>query len=238
MDRRYGRVEWGPGKPRSPTKTSSEVRKWNRQAQKDGTRPKVFCASLADWLDDEVPASWREMLFDLIEECTSLIWLMLTKRPENYDKLVPLKWLDNPLPHVWPGVTAENQKYWNVRVPMLAGIPKHRDAFRWVSYEPALSAIDISDKEGKNVDCREYVDWIIIGGESDQMNPAREFHLEWARSMIKECRKNNIVPFVKQFGSKVFYNNALVKFESKDGSDPKEWPAEFQIREFPCASAI
>jgi protein gp37 len=47
-------------------------------------RARVFCASLADWLDDEVPIEWLADLLKLIFETPNLDWLLLTKRPENW----------------------------------------------------------------------------------------------------------------------------------------------------------
>lgn len=47
-------------------------------------RPRVFCASLADWLDDEVPIEWLAELLELIMRTPHLDWLLLTKRPQNF----------------------------------------------------------------------------------------------------------------------------------------------------------
>lgn len=47
-------------------------------------RRRVFCASLADWLDDAVPIEWLADLLQLIHETPHLDWLLLTKRPENW----------------------------------------------------------------------------------------------------------------------------------------------------------
>ncbi len=47
-------------------------------------RPRVFCASLADWIDDEVPIEWLAELLALIHANPNLDWLLLTKRPENF----------------------------------------------------------------------------------------------------------------------------------------------------------
>src|SRR5688572_11571 len=64
MDLRYHRVQWGPGKPR--VRTTGEYwrqpHRWNRAAMRDGVRQRVFCASLADVFDGEMPEtldSWR-----------------------------------------------------------------------------------------------------------------------------------------------------------------------------------
>jgi protein gp37 len=92
---------WGKGKPRRRTSTAlwNQVRKWNRDAERrrvsalhswpagkplEWSRPRVFCASLADWLDDEVPVEWLADLLQLIHETPALDWLLLTKRPENF----------------------------------------------------------------------------------------------------------------------------------------------------------
>lgn len=227
MDRRYKRVKWGAGNPRSRTKTWNDPLKWNREAERTGIRKKVFCASLADFLDAEVPAQWREDLFDLVERCNWIDWLMLTKRIENFASMVPHHWLDNPLRNVWLGVTAENQEYWDIRVPVLENTPA---ALRWVSYEPALGPIDI------NVDCN--INWVIIGGESAQTMEARRFDIEWAERVIAQCRRRGIVPFMKQKGSNAFVDGDKMRCQDKAGADPAEWPTTVCVREFPQSLAI
>src|SRR5581483_2425062 len=90
---------WGKGKPRQRTSTANWrlPLRWNRDRGQTlealkGTsfkaelerRPRVFCASLADWLDDEVPIEWLADLLALIHATPNLDWLLLTKRPENW----------------------------------------------------------------------------------------------------------------------------------------------------------
>lgn len=95
--------EWGKGRPRIRASASYWNRplKWDRDAANleafnrsesplhdDGefapyVRPRVFCASLADWLDDEVPSEWLADLLDLIRRTPNLDWLLLTKRPDR-----------------------------------------------------------------------------------------------------------------------------------------------------------
>ena len=77
---------WGFGKPRRRTSVANwnQPLKWDLEAAASGTRPRVFCASLADWLDDEVPIEWLADLLDLIRKTPNLDWLLLTKRPQNW----------------------------------------------------------------------------------------------------------------------------------------------------------
>lgn len=92
MDTRYGRVKWGKGNPRQRTSAANwkQPLKWNatsqvRASQGFYARPRVFCASLADWLDDEVPIEWLADLLTLIRKTPNLDWLLLTKRPQNFN---------------------------------------------------------------------------------------------------------------------------------------------------------
>jgi protein gp37 len=59
-----------------------------------------------------------------------------------------------PLPNVWLGVTAENQRFADERIPTLLETPA---AVRFVSLEPLLGPIDLRDWE---------LSWAIVGGES------------------------------------------------------------------------
>jgi protein gp37 len=90
MDKRYHRVVWGPHGERKRT-TAGYWRgplRWNATAAsfvaQKGHRQRVFCASHADWLDNQAPQQWREDLGELVETTSQLDWLLLTKRIENY----------------------------------------------------------------------------------------------------------------------------------------------------------
>jgi protein gp37 len=78
--------EWGPGAPRVRGVESylALPAKWNAAAEKSGARPKVFCLSFGDWLDEAVPIEWFVHLLETIRTTPHLDWLLLTKRPENF----------------------------------------------------------------------------------------------------------------------------------------------------------
>lgn len=208
MATRYGRVEWGQRKadgiePSVGTRVrTSEANwklplRWNRKAVEQielydegmltlhPERPRVFCASLADWLDNQVPGSWREDLSFLIDATPYLDWLLLTKRIENFDKLAP--WHDDDIPsNVWLGITAEDQDAYDKRWPILARIPAR---VRFVSYEPALGPLSILDHKEKP-------EWLICGGESGK--GYRDMKTRWATAIGIECEEFAVAFFFKQ----------------------------------------
>jgi protein gp37 len=185
MATRYGRVKWGPRGVRQRTRNWRAPVNWNRKAIAAGRRHTVFCASLADWLDNKVPWEWRADLRELVEQTPALDWLLLTKRPENFRKMVP-SWAKDGCPdNVWFGVSAEDQKHWEKRWPIAEKI---KARIRFVSYEPALGPLKL-----------DYVvapDWIICGGESG--GKARDMDATWARELRDECRERGIYFFMKQ----------------------------------------
>lgn len=179
MDTRYGRVKWGAGNPRSRTAPSNwkKVRSWNNQAVRDGIRPRVFCASLADWLDAEIPIEWLRDLLQLVQTTPNLDWLLLTKRPENWSQRVhdafaagwdgdewASQWLDGHAPgNVWVGTTVEDQTRADLRMPLLAEIPAR---VRFLSCEPMIGPVSLAN----------HVDWLIYAGEHPGDRPNRFFY--------------------------------------------------------------
>jgi protein gp37 len=116
----------------------------------------VFCASLADWLDNKAPRAWRSDPFRLIEATPSLDWLLLTKRPQNAARLVLAGWFGKP--NVWLDVTAEDEERYRHRWAVLARLPA---VVRFVSYEPAIAPLGPID-----LGIGRLPDWIISGGQS------------------------------------------------------------------------
>lgn len=124
--------------------------------------------------------------------------------------------------NVWIGCTVENQEQADKRIPELLKIPAR---VRFLSVEPMLGPIEFSDvsnrsdaasRLGRNA--LEGIDWIICGGESGTC--ARVFNIEWARSVIAQCKAAGVAVFVKQMGSVVQDRNDA----GYDGESPREWP--------------
>ena len=113
-------VNWGPGAPRRVTSKSNwlQPKKWEREAHQAGVRHRVFCGSLCDVFDNKAPILTREDLWNLIKPTrANLDWLLLTKRPQNIEKMLPQGWGVRGWPHVWLGTTIENREELARRAP-------------------------------------------------------------------------------------------------------------------------
>lgn len=169
---------------------------WNRRCAQSGLRARVFCASLADVFDNQVPSQWRADLWALIAETPHLDWLLLTKRPQNIAKMLPSATCEAmiagrpwPWPHVWLGTTAEDDHHFRQRWTHLRDIPA---AVRFISYEPALGPLRLPRENQP--------DWVICGGESG--GGARMMDPAWARAMRDDCAETGTAFFMKQMTGK------------------------------------
>ena len=147
---------------------------------------------------------------------------------------------DWPLPNVWLGVSVENQRFADERIPLLLQTPA---AVRFISAEPLLEAVDLLGVRcflQQHSECRR-LDWVIVGGESG--HGARPFDIAWARSIITQCKAGGVACFVKQLGSepmegeKHFMEMTIgarsIRLNSRKGGDMDEWPDDLRVREFP-----
>lgn len=182
---RMGLDLWGGRAPRQVTKAPwQNVRKWNRDAARDGVTRRVFCASLCDVFEDHPTANeMRPRVWDIIRECTSLDFQVLTKRPQRIADNLPSDWGDG-WPNVWIGTSIEDMRVAQ-RADHLRVIPA---AVRFISYEPALGSLNDLDLTG--------IDWVIYGGESGPGH--RPEDKQWARDMHAKCSAASIAFFHKQ----------------------------------------
>ena len=244
--KRFGRVEWGAGKPRVRTSPANwkQPERWNREkwvqcscgwrgagieggdgcgacGKHSTTKParrRVFCASLADWLDNEVPIEWLVDLLDLIRRTPNLDWLLLTKRIGNLHKRLGAAsiasrtrpgalhfdgltdwiaaWLRYDAPdNVWLGASVVNQDEVNRDVPKLLAVPAR---VRFLSIEPMLGPINLDCWPVYGDDARPLLHWIIAGGESGPH--ARPMQREWVRSLRDQCAAAGVPFLFKQWG--------------------------------------
>jgi len=203
---------------------------------------RVFVNSLADLFHEAVPAEFIADAFAVMALAPQHTFQVLTKRhgrmrsllsgsgdfdlheavletlTDDYDlgAIPELPW---PLPNVWLGVSVESQQWADIRVPTLMETPA---AVRWLSMEPLLGPVDLADDWLAGPPWRRnWLDWIVIGGESGP--GARPMELEWADALTRRCQDAGVPVFVKQLGSRW----------GKNHHDIDAFPEALQVRQYP-----
>lgn len=226
LTNRYGGVQvWGRNAPRKATKSVwSDFLKWNAEAHAAGETRKVFVGSMMDIFEKDMPlVSWhgvpaidssdgsqigtdalRQRFFnEIVPGCQNLIFLLLTKRPGNINKMIPEGWKESPPANVMFGTSPVDSETFARLVPQL----KKVNGRRFLSIEPQLGHIlpTAEDLAG--------IDWVIQGGESGPNR--RPFSTDWARDLKYICLNLGIPYFFKQW-DKV-----------------QQIPADLMVRQFP-----
>lgn len=209
---------------------------------------RVFVNSMSDLFHELVPFEFIDRVFAVMAVCREHTFQVLTKRPARmleyltshagggrhvwpaaqaielpYGRHKPeTRW---PLPNVWLGVSVEDQRAADERIPMLLRTPA---AVRFLSCEPLLGPVDLSgylglirgssgryipimdevaaamvDAESPGAGTTTLQDirrlhWVIVGGESGP--GARPMHPDWARSLRDQCVAAGVPFFFKQRG--------------------------------------
>ena len=207
---RYGHDIWGKDSDRRffGDKHWNEPLRWNRKAEADGVRRRVFCASMADVFEARADLDEpRARLWELIAETPWLDWLLLTKRPASVHALAPARWFVEPgnllceacsgsasLPL---GTTCNEHEPrmtgWPANVWIGTTVEDQQRAderlpllrsiparIRFLSCEPLLGPLDL-DLTG--------ISWVIVGGESGP--GARPMDPEWVRTLREQCVSAN-----------------------------------------------
>lgn len=208
-----GWAKWG-NHPRH--RTSSTYWKaplaWNRRAARLGMSYRVFTNSLSDFWDNQVDPAWRVEALDIIRQCHCLDWLILTKRPQNIRKMLPMDW-GTGWDNVWLGATVEDMVEAKRRIPLLLKVPAHT---RFLSCEPLLEPLDLRPWLGTGID------WVICGGESGHHR--RDMAEAWARDLRDQCAEAGCRFFMKQ----------MTATTSTVGE--RLIPPHLMVREFPAAA--
>lgn len=221
------------------------------------TKPsKFFWCDMTDLFAKWVPYHWIDLCFATMALTPQHIHQVLTKRASEMATYIASRksnakyWKDAarelgyslefeglsmvqfPLPNVWLGVSCEDQKRAELRIPYLLDTPA---AVRFLSCEPLLGPIDlravrymhgsplfVGDEGGHEYvgSRRNMLHWVITGCES---GPAkRPFELEWDADIQEQCREAGVAFFRKQ-----------IIVDGKVSKDMAEWLPEMRVREFP-----
>lgn len=143
----------------------------------------IFVNSMSDLFHKSVPTEFILKVFDVMHRAHWHQYQVLTKRADRLEMLNEhLPWA----PHIWMGVSVENQECAG-RIDHLRRTGAH---VKFVSFEPLIGRIVGIDLGG--------IDWAIVGGESGP--GARPLAEEWAVSLRDQCAKAKAAFFFKQWG--------------------------------------
>lgn len=212
---------------------------------------RIFVCSMGDLFHEDVPDAFIAQVWHRMHLAQEHTFLVLTKRADRMRSWVShcgdaqaLGWITHngtppakayagtgiivgthrawPLANVWLGVSAEDQRSADERIPLLLDTPA---AVRFVSCEPLLGPVDLyggdpdprlggtvagrglslepfwlpeDDPSGPPRPC---VTWVIAGGESGP--GARPCHPDWVRSLRDQCQAADVPFFFKQWGEYV-----------------------------------
>ncbi|MFE7535250.1 DUF5131 family protein [Streptomyces rhizosphaericola] len=210
-------------------------------------------------------ARLRSLLSDPAFQIQVLVWAHRLKDDEHEPSWDPgNRTLTNwPLPNVHLGVSVEDQKRADLRIPALLDTPA---AVRFLSMEPLIGPVDLcgpivpsrgrprltywldgrpgySDPvptgtgiEMCSLTTGPRLDWVIVGGESGP--GARPMDPAWAAQIVQECQHSKVPVFVKQLGTiwardTYWAGKSVAAHGDTKGGDPTHWPAELRVREYP-----
>lgn len=215
----YGNDLWGKDKLRKEMPgVFRNLDKWQEQAEIMNDLQVTFVGSMMDIFEEskgtfshKVPhgpsspttGDLRKKLFDYISmgRYNNLLFLFLTKRPKQITRMIPHHWLTNMPKNVWFGTSVSSMETWRW-AEHLKKVPTKN---LFLSIEPQMDNIDNIDLTG--------IGWVIQGGQSGR--DRKPFNLEWAYTMKRICKEQEVPYFFKQI-DKV-----------------KKIPSDLLIRQFP-----
>ncbi len=147
------------------------------------TSKRIFVNSMSDLFHVDVPVDYIQQVFAVMRRARWHQYQVLTKRSERLLELSPqIEWA----PHIWMGVSVENEDYTD-RIEHLRATGAH---VKFLSVEPLLGPLPNLPLQG--------IDWVIVGGESGP--GARPVDPSWVTSVRDQCSRSGVAFFFKQWG--------------------------------------
>ena len=176
---------------------------------------RIFVNSMSDLFHEDIPLYYIGDVYRAMLAAPHHQYLILTKRARRMASLLnaetpkeqALVSQINKAPNIWHGVSTENQRFADERIPHLLAVPTQ---IHFLSCEPLLGPLDLTAYLPR-------LQWVIVGGESGPNR--RPMNLQWARDIRDQCEAAGVPFFFKQW----------------DKVQPI--PDDLMIREFPIWSS-
>ena len=231
---KYWTAQWNPVigcKPCSPACENCYAAAWAKRFgqsfephESSQERPPrkgvVFCGNMTDLFGEWVYHPHNNIgLVKSFANSGNATFLWLTKRVARMcDALTAFEFDD--LSNHYFGFTAENQEWLDKRVVRMSKWPSW--AKWWLSCEPLLGPIDLSDVLNNSNASDPRLLWVVVGCESGPNR--RPCKIEWVESIVEQCLAANVPVFVKQ-----------LDINGKCEHDITKFPKHLQIRQVPWA---
>jgi protein gp37 len=148
----------------------------------------IFVNSMSDLFHGGIPQSYISKVVSVMRLARWHTYQVLTKRSGRLRELLSGSLQDAAAePHIWWGVSVENQKHGFPRIADLQAVPA---SVRFLSIEPLIEDLGTVPLDG--------ISWVIVGGESGP--GARPMQPEWVLSIQEQCKEARIPFFFKQWG--------------------------------------
>ena len=167
---------------------------------------RIFVNSMSDLFHEDIADEFIQAVFTVMSKARQHTFQVLTKRAKRMREILT-RWQHHGLtlregygvclPNAWLGVSVEDQKRADERIPELLRTPA---AVRFISAEPLLGAVELKglgEERAARVPSGG-LDWVICGGESGK--DARPMHPDWARGLRDQCEAAGVPFFFKQWG--------------------------------------
>lgn len=177
---------------------------------------RIFVVSMGDLFHKDNSFMDIQAVFETMIKYPQHTYFVLTKRPELMLRFVKSSLLMNQIGkcNIYLGVSAENQKQADSRIPVLLEAIDHLkfcnnpltfNIKSFVSIEPMIGPVNLFNYLpaiiGHNKFCHNNgdLDWVVCGGESGAN--ARPYHPNWIYSLRNQCEYSQVPFFFKSFGS-------------------------------------
>jgi len=183
---------------------------------------RIFVCDMGDLFDPHVRLQWQEEVWEVMSVCNWHTFLVLTKRPHRMREFIaahPYR-ETHPLPNVMVGVSVTDEAEANERIPPLLATPA---AYHWVSLEPLMGPMDLTDYLEWGWKGPPWVEWVVIGALTGGWTVQCDIEwVRWIRSLHDQCRRVNTPLFIKS-----------LRVDGRVSRNLAEWPEDLRIREYP-----
>ncbi|MCK8058485.1 MULTISPECIES: DUF5131 family protein [unclassified Fusibacter] len=158
----------------------------------------VYVCFRGDFLIEEADP-WRLEAWEMMKERSDLNFLFLTRRIDRFKVSLPSDY-PKGYEHISVGISAENQKTADFRIPLLKSMPI---AHKLIILQPMIESIDLSAYLDQSIE------QVIVGGEQGSM--ARPLNKDWVVSIREQCIEKQVSFEYRQVGSHYLVDGELKK---------------------------